>query len=208
MKAILVFLIVIALLLLLALIPIKFFIRYQEDQAVVRLGVLFFRYTLFPAKEKKEKKPSNTTASKAKKSAEKQSKPSEKTDWKGTLSALLDLLQAALPPVGFLLRYLHLERLRLRIIVGGEEPDETAIQYGRLNAAIYGGLATLRNLIHVQVDRLTIAVDFTRPDTQVDFSATLKIRFGVVAVAAVRLAWRYLICQFRKDQAPAASTVA
>ncbi len=206
MKAILVFSVVIALFFLLALIPIKLFIRYQDEKAVVRLGILFFRYTLFPMKEKKEKKSSITAASKAKQPAEKKSKTSEKTDWKGTFSALLDLLRAGLPPVGFLLRHLHLDHIRLRIVVGGEEPDETAIQYGRLNAAIYGGLATLRNLIHIQVDRLTIAVDFTRPDTQVDFSAMLKVRFGMVVVAAVRLVWRYLLDQFRKEQVPAAST--
>ena len=56
MKAIVIIAVILLLLVLFSLLPIKLYVKYENEAAVVKAGLLFFRFQIFPQKEKKPKK--------------------------------------------------------------------------------------------------------------------------------------------------------
>ena len=229
MKAIVIIAVILLLLVLFSLLPIKLYVKYENEAAVVKAVLLFFRFQIFPQKEKKpkkrkrKKKPTkaavaakekqaehavNQAASDAKTSSgqtdqatqkKKKKDKKSKEEIKEIVSAVCDLLRASVKPLGFGLRHARIDNLDLRIVVGGEEPDETAILYGRWNAAVYGGLAILRNFVKINCNRLTIAVDFTEPETTIFASATFKIPIYAALITALRMGGRFLVNTLKKD---------
>lgn len=204
MKALLIIAMILLLLLFLSSLYAKLRVKYEKEELTVWIGILFFRFQVFPGKEKKEKKPK--LKSKGKKAEattsprKKKKKTKTKEEIKELLTGLYDLLRAVIRPTGFVLRHARIDDLDLQIVVGGEEPDETAIAYGRWNAAVYGGLATLRNFMKIKCNRLVLAVDFTQLETEVAFSATFKIRIWALLVTVIRMIWRFLVNTLRKDE--------
>ncbi len=211
MKAIVIIAVILLLLVLFSLLPIKLYVKYENEAAVVKAGLLFFRFQIFPQKEKKpkkrkrKKKPTKAAVAAKEKQADQATQKKKKKDKKSKeeikeiVSAVCDLLRASVKPLGFGLRHARIDNLDLRIVVGGEEPDETAILYGRWNAAVYGGLAILRNFVKINCNRLTIAVDFTEPETTIFASATFKIPIYAALITALRMGGRFLVNTLKKD---------
>lgn len=123
-----------------------------------------------------------------------------KTDLKETLTMIYDILRAVIRPTGLILRNIKIADLRLDVVVGGEEPDETAIRFGRWNAAVYGGLAALRNLIDIRCKKVMIAVDFTEPETKLSAGGIIKVRIFVLLIAAARMICRFLVNTLKKEK--------
>lgn len=146
-------------------------------------------------KEKKKPIPSKKQAYRAvpEKKETVSAKSPKENDLREKVFLVLDIIRSLIPPVKFLLRGIRIERLRLRVVVGGEEPDETAVRFGHWNAAVYGGLAAVRNLVKVRCEKVAIAVDFTAEETEVQAFGILKIRVWVVITAAVRMIYRILV---------------
>lgn len=211
---------ILLLLFLLAMLNLKFYLRYENEEFTLKFGVLCFWKQLVPytEKEKKAQKPvkaqkkeqiqekkktvpaeSAGRAGKTKAAekpggvaaAQKGYPPAEK-DWKETAKTVYDIIRSVIRPSRFMLRNVRISGLRLHVVVGGEEPDETAIRFGHWNAAVYGCLATARNFMKVDAKKIMIAVDFTSPETEFRADGTVKIRLFVAAVSVARMFWHIL----------------
>lgn len=154
------------------------------------------------------KKENNKSSQSKNKSQSHKKRPSkqvkekiEEKTWGETFFLIVDIIQAVVRPTKFMLRQIQITGFSLRAIIGGEEPDETAIRFGYWNAAVYGGLATLRNFFRVKCKKINIAVDFTAPETQVWAEGILKIRVFVVVFAAVRMFFNILVNTFKRAKA-------
>ena len=154
------------------------------------------------------KKENNKSSQSKNKSQSHKKRPSkqvkekiEEKTWGETFFLIVDIIQAVVRPTKFMLRQIQITDFSLHAIVGGEEPDETAIRFGYWNAAVYGGLATLRNFFRVKCKKINIAVDFTAPETQVWAEGILKIRVFVVVFAAVRMFFNILVNTFKRAKA-------
>lgn len=104
------------------------------------------------------------------------------------------LLQACLPrlwrPVRFLLRGLHVDRVKLCWQVSRGDAAATAVGFGRANAGVYGGLAFLHNFVHLSVDKVQIQPDFDAPPgDRVSGAVRLWARPAVVLAVGANLAW-------------------
>lgn len=215
---------ILLLLFLLAMLNLKFYIRYEGEEVTLKLGILCFWKQLVPytEKEKKKQKPapegekpqkkeqkksastsgavkSNGTERAAAsgkkaggKTAQKGYPPAEK-DWKETAKTACDIVRSVLRPTRFVLRNVRITGLQLHAVVGGEEPDETAISFGHWNAAVYGCLAAIRNLIKVDVKKIMIAVDFTSRETEFWADGIIKVRVFVAVVSLIRMFWHILV---------------
>lgn len=137
------------------------------------------------------------TAGKKKASVQKKEQTEERT-WKETFFLMIDIVHSVVRPTQFMLRHVKITDFSLHAVVGGEEPDETAIRFGHWNAAVYGGLATLRNFLTIKCKKINIAVDFTAPETQVSAEGILKIQVFVVVFAAVRMFFNLLVNTFKR----------
>lgn len=121
-----------------------------------------------------------------------------KKDMKETIFLVIDIIRSVVKPTKFMLRNMKISQVKLNVIVGGEEPDETAIRFGHWNAAVYGGLATMRNFMKIQCDKINIAVDFTKQETEVYAAGMIKIRFLVILIAAFRILINILVNTFKR----------
>ena len=133
---------------------------------------------------------------------------SEKRDWKETAAFVWDILRSVLRPTGFMLRHIRITGLQLHVIVGGEEPDETGIRFGHWNAAVYGGLAAVRNFMTVKSKKIMIAVDFTQPETTVEASCSIKVRIIVLLVSALRMIYHILVNTLKRNREHVGETAA
>lgn len=197
-----------AILLLLAvllLIPAQ--VRFRYDQGELALWVRFgpVKLQLFPPGEKKEKvEPEKKPKKKAKPKKEKPKKPKGKINREQilySLETLPPILGRALRRTG---RRLRFAPLKIHLLVAGPDPADTAMLYGRLEAALSAGLPVLHRLVHIREQDIRLFLDFQQEqmDLIADVGAALRpwdlVSVGVRAGGSL-LKW-YL--RFRKLASP------
>ncbi|MCI6640925.1 MAG: DUF2953 domain-containing protein [Pygmaiobacter massiliensis] len=152
--------IVLALLLLLLILPVWLHISLKYDQWELRLQVAGFSVRLYPAREKKPKKAKQAKQKVKKKQAPAAPKPKKGLPEWVTPSTVIKLVQLAGGLMRRVLRVLKVRGVRLVLPVNGQDAAETALCYGRTNAAVYSGLALLQNAVNLSVESVEIVPDF------------------------------------------------
>lgn len=161
-----------------------------REEVSVYVGALGIKkqISLKGSKEKPEKK---------KQPAKKKTKGSpQKTNDKSfgdTVSTILDLIRAILPPTGRLLRKVRFTHMSVRVSVGCEDASQTAIRFGQFSTGIYNVLGTISHLCTLRVKEVSIFPDFIRDETQYDISFRVKLRLFVVLWAGFCMLWRFLM---------------
>lgn len=171
-----VFWVILAVLAALLLAPVS--IRIENEGAFgVRLYYLFFRIRLYPLPEGGGEKPAKEPKKKTeKKAAEKAvQKKAPPISAKEALELLQALLPRLWPPIRRLVRGTTVAQLTLDVTVGRGDAAETAIEFGKMNARVYGALALLQNFLKIKVKRIWIAPDFTAERDEYRYSATVRI---------------------------------
>ena len=111
------------------------------------------------------------------------------------------------PSLRFLLRHLHFRHVKLYLAVASEEPDKTALNYGRISAAAYRLLGALQCVLDIEADEFRILADFY--GTKTTFRASLELRCSPAALLMTALilggkflwrSWR----RFRREDKEAA----
>lgn len=155
--------IVLAVLLLLAialLIPIRARVSYDQGEltALLRFGPL--KIPLYPAekreKGKKEAPPSEDTE----RAAEKKKKPGltlSREQIFYSLETLPPILGRALGRIG---RRLRIAPLKVHVLLAGPDPADTALLYGRLEAALGALLPMLHRVAHIRDQDIRLFPDF------------------------------------------------
>ncbi len=153
-----VFLALLGILLLLLLMPVCVSVEYDYTKLTVLLRVLGFKFTLYPAKEKAEKapKPAEETPETPPQSDE---KPKQKPTLP-TLEQISGLVSTANGAIRLLLKGVFFRKIRIVYPYHQEDPADTAIGYGKLQAYLGGAIATLRNFLHLSFKELSIIPDF------------------------------------------------
>ena len=186
---------------------------YEEKLRSVKVGWLFFSFTLYPKKEKPEK----DKKTKKKNSSEKKEENSKSTPKPNILtpymeqegiSGILHLLGQTLDALGGLLCGLRkgfvIHRLEVYATVTSDDAAETAILYGKACAVIYplvNGIITAVRTVKYSVD---VTADYIAQKTRADLYATLSLRpirvIGEVFVLAFRLLKRIGLPIFRASK--------
>ena len=187
---------ILLLLVVLLSLSITFRIQYDDDLTIT-VGAGKLRYTLVSTSEKGVRKEKKKTNSKAKKKI-------EKGDIKETVFLVIDVLRSVLPPMHSLWKKVRITALSIDIVVGGKDAAETAVCYGKISALVYGGLATLRSLMRMKVERVAINSDFLKEHIDQKVFFKVKIRILFVIWAGLRMAWRLLVNTFRRSRKNAA----
>ncbi len=192
MKALL---IVIGILMLLALLPLGAYVRYDSNGAHVYLLIGLLRLQLYPKKKaKKEKK-----AKKAQKEAKaKEKKPKEqKQPIGGLIRDFYPFVSLALELFDYSVRKLRVHHLTLHVSFGGaEDPAKAAINYGRAWALIGSVMPRLRSRFRIKHENVSASCDFTTDEMRVfaqwkavfflGDSLTMALRYGIRAFKLYR----------------------
>lgn len=196
---------ILGLLVLLLCIPVSLGLHYytgEPPQAYLRW--LFLRFDLKNLQKTKAKKRIVKEVPTAKPMEE----PARRSPMEFTelMAAVLDLLSAAKDGAGFLIRRFRLFGVRLHMTVAEGDAAETAIAYGKVNAAVYGGYAFAKGFLNMADPDIQIRPDFTQDKGIVDFELHGRLLPIHAIAAAGRIGMVFLVKTIRRKKREAQQT--
>lgn len=173
-------------LLLLAILPLGVWIRYDEAGPLVRVVAGPLKITVFPVRKKKSAAPKKEKAPKPESSQKKKEQQPAKKAKGGSLTDFLPLVQVALDLLGDFRRKLRVDELYLRLILAASDPCDLAVNYGRAWAAVGNLLPQLERFLVIKKRDVAVECDFTASQTLVTAQLKITITLGrLVTLAAV-----------------------
>lgn len=189
---------------LLAVLPLGVSVRYNEAGFLAKVIAGPVKITVFPLqkKEKKKKKPEKAKQDEQKEEEnlpkppqppkqpkEKKSKE-EKQEKGGSLTDFIPFVKLALNFLGDFRRKLRLNLLEVKLILGGGDPCDLAMNYGKTWAAVGNLMPHLERLFVIKKRDVEVECDFTATETKViahvDVTVTLGRLLSLVVVYAIR----------------------
>ena len=176
-----------------ALLPAKIKVRigYIEEEFIFSFKLLFFVFTVSPENKKKKKKKAK------KKEKEKNERPAKKEKdnfFRSPTSdfGVFDYIELIGIVIEKFVAKIYFDKLEAEIRVAGDDAAQTALNFGRLNAAIYP-IAGLING-HKRIKKLHIGItpDFTTTKSVYNAEAIAYIRIFDVLAAVIAII-KYLL---------------
>ena len=182
-------LIALAVILLLGILPLGVSAQYNEAGPLVRLIFGPVKLQVFPSKKKESKEEKPKEQEKIQPSG--QAKP-DKTEKGGKLSDFLPIVQTILDFLCDLRRKLRVNRLDMKLTMAGGDPCDLAVNYGRAWAALGNLEPQLDRLFVIKKKDLQVQCDFEETDTRVEARLDLTITVGRLLALATRYGIRVL----------------
>lgn len=177
--------IALAIILLLAVLPLGVSAKYDAGGVLVRLIVGPVKVTLYPFKKKEKKeKPKEDKPKPQAKAAKKEAAPEDKKG--GKLSDFYPLIETALAMLNDFRKKLRVEVLEMKITMAGDDPCDLAVNYGRAWTALGNLLPRLERVLVIKKRDLQVQCDFTADTTRVYARADVTITLGRMLYIAVR----------------------
>lgn len=183
---------VLLLIFLLLFLPVRLYINSEPELTVV-VKYLWFKKGILPKGEKpakkapREKKPKKKPKKKAK----------EKRALSYTLQELLELtrilLRRTTPAVRRLLRRTSLAKLRLRMIVAGNDAAETAIKFAKVNGQVFSAVALIKQVIRLNAEEIEILPGFGVAKGETSYSGELRLIPLAMLAAGAQIAFWGLV---------------
>lgn len=186
-------LIALAVLVLLAILPLGVRLRYNADGFFLALRVGVVSIPLCP--RRKGKKPAKKEKPPAKKNPSPQSgkaEPSPPKEKGGPLTDFLPLVKLALDFLQRFLRKIRIDHLELKLILAGDDPCDLAVNYGRGWEAVANLLPRLERVFTIRRRNVEVECDFMGDTTRVIAGADITITLGRLLALALTLAFRGL----------------
>lgn len=196
--------ITLAILFLLAILPLGVSVLYDEDGPRVRIVAGPLRIQVFPLKKKPKKdKPRKENPQKKITKKEKTTgntpmerkaeKPAPKAKKGGSWTDFLPLVRVVLDLLNDLRRKLRVNYLRLHLTMAEDDPCDLAINYGRMNASLAGLLTQLERFLVIKKRDVHVDCDFAASQTVILARLDLTITLGRILSIAVVYGIRALI---------------
>lgn len=179
-------LIILAVLILLLFLPTHFVIQYVDNDFNIYIRLWYvIKIRLLKKKDEKSKKESDESSKDTENTKTDALSPSEKME---KISVVLRLIVNTLK---LFCRHFKMYRCHTNILVAGEDPANVAIEFGLVNAAVYGIISYLNEKIKIGRKEIYIGYDYQQEQTtfEVDF------RFKVIVLIFLMV----LICTNFRD---------
>lgn len=167
-------------LLLLAVLPLGVWIRYDEAGPLVRIVAGPLKIKVFPVRKKAKKAaaPKQEKASLSESTPNPKEQQSTKKANGGSLTDFLPLVKVALDLLGDFRRKLRVDELYLRLILASSDPCDLAVNYGRTWAAVGNLIPQLERYFVIKKRDIAVECDFTADKTLAYFQMKITITFG------------------------------
>ena len=195
---------ILALIFLVFLIRVRIIFSYGEKVSL-KVGALFFNYDVLKKRPKKDKKAK-------KKKTEKRIKPKvvAKTDGESPkkknmlkeftedmdIGDFLDLISAFLAGLGKMINnHLYVRLNKFRILVGGEDPAKSAIQFGAICQSCTYLFEILKNytkLYPLEKSDVSVHHDFAAAKSEYELTVTVKLRIIHVIGMALSVLFEFI----------------
>lgn len=183
-----------AVLVLLAAIPLGVDAGYDARGPEVWLVVGPVKAKLYPRPAKKAKPPKKKEPEKKDQTAP-TSQPQPSAAPKpagGSWKDLIPLIKTALAFLGDFRRKLRINDLECDLVLGGTDPARLAMDYGRAWGAVGNLLTAMERCFTIRRRDVQVQCDFTSPETRVTFRAKITISLGRLLMLAVGYGLRAL----------------
>ena len=187
-------LITLCILVLLAILPLGASAVYNSDGFSASLIIGPLRIVLFPSGKKKSDAPKKKKVKQDKKPADKPvKKKAESNKSGGSITDFLPLLKIALELLDDFRRKLRINKLEAKIILGGGDPCDLAVNYGKYWTAVGNLMPHLERFLVIQKRDIEIECDFTATGNVIFVHVDLTITLGRILYIAVYHGVRALI---------------
>lgn len=176
--------ITLAILVLLAILPLGAAIRYDAGGFALKIIAGPVRIPILPKKKKDKDAPKSQTKDSKKTGKKKASKdpnsekPEKKKEKGGPVTDFLPIVKTALELLNCFRKKLRIKQLQLKLIMAGDDPCDLAINYGRANAAMGNLLPQLERCFVIKKRDVEIACDFESAQTTIIARADVTISLG------------------------------
>lgn len=146
-----------------------------------------------PKKEKPKKEKATEPDSKPHKEKKKRDIHLTAADIRAALRAVWHAVQGALRRAG---RRIRIDPMRVSIVLGDENPANTAEWYGWVNAAVWTVMPWLEKTVHMPDPQVHMEMDFNAAETKVSGTVGVSYRVGdllAIGFAAAGPLLRFLI---------------
>ena len=179
-------LIALAVVILLAMLPLGVSAIYDAGGPLVRLIVGPIRIQVYPSTRKRDKKEKKPEKSKNEESAAQSTGTKSKPKSGGSVTDFLPLVRVALDFLEDFRRKLRVNRLEVKIILGGGDPCDLAVNYGKAWAAMGNLIPQLERAFVIKKRDMEVECDFTASSTTVLARLDLTITLGRMLSMGVR----------------------
>ena len=169
---------------------VKVRIGYIENEFVLSFKLLFFKYTVSPEKKKKKKKKKKTEAKKPEKTEKKKKDGFFKSQTSGF--GVYDYIELIKIVLEKFVAKIYFEKLEVDITVASDDAAQTALNFGRLNAAIYPLVGLINGHKKIKSLHIGITPDFTKTNSVYNAEAVAYIRIYNVIAAVISII-KYLL---------------
>ena len=189
--------ITLAILILLAILPLGASVLYDAEGVRVRVVAGPLKLQVFPLKKKPKKdKPQKEKKKKPVHEPGEPGAPKPKEKKGGSWKDFLPLVRVALDLLNDLRRKLRVDHLKLHLTMAADDPCDLAMNYGRMNAALAGLLSQLERFLVIKKRDVHVDCDFTASETvilaRLDLTITLGRILSIAVVYGIRALMTYL----------------
>ncbi len=103
--------------------------------------------------------------------------------------------------VNILLRHIVIDRVCVSMRIGGEDPAQAGINYGKTCVIVYTLLATLQNYLNIKVQKLQLVPEMFEDVFETKVSLRVCIPVYVTLWAALSALWKILVRIIKKQLA-------
>lgn len=177
-------------------------VEYSEAGVAVQVRLGFWKWNVYPPKEKAEKKEKKSKEKDPKEPKGKQvsEEPDEKRG--GKLTLFKELLPLVLEAVGTLKRKIRIDLLILHLIWGAEDPASAAMGYGAANAAMGMIYPVLDQNFNIKKSDVGINVDFQRSEPEIYLNAVLTLTVGQLIALVLHYGLRAILIYMKQREKP------
>lgn len=169
-------LIALGILILLGSVPLGVFVRYDSGGPLVRIVAGVLRFTVIPLPKKKKKVPKEKKEPSPAEEKKTPPKPAEEPEKKGgSLRDFYPLIQVGERFLNQFRRKLRVDDLVLKLTLGGDDPCDLALNYGRAWAALGNLVPVLELFFHIRRRNFEVQCDFTSEETLIEAQAKLTM---------------------------------
>lgn len=187
--------IILAIIILLLLLPVGVDAAFAEGVLSLKVKAGPVKVRILPAKPKKHgEKPEEKKPKKPKRKKEKPAKPKRKL----TFEDIKGIARLALRALSRLRRMLSIDVLMLHLRVGGDDPYETVVRYGTINAALGAGLPYLHRAFKIRKQDIQTAIDFAGDKTSADARFEGSYRIWEILLIAVCAGASFIVWTLRR----------
>ena len=154
-----------------------------------------------PKKEKPKKEKAAETGKQPVKEKKKLNLHLTAADIRAALSAVWRAIQGALRRAG---RRIRIDPMRVSIVLGDENPANTAEWYGWVNAAVWTVMPWLEKTVHMPDPQVHMEMDFNAVETKVSGTVGISYRIGdllAIGFAAAGPLLRFLLPFLKRQKA-------